>query len=258
MEGSGAGNDGSNYSYILSNDSYSLECRCESVQGTLYDVFLEPYFRWIDLLAYAFLPFLIMAICTWLITRVLFLSNKRLNKKKAVDNKSNTINTNKNSNNETLLLNRKQTNQRANKAKHLTYTLITLNCLFFCLVSPLVICLIVLTGQEQYFKILLNIVYLLAYSNHSFNFVLYGVSSPPFREALFKLFNINPSGLNKNYQDRNNNNKAISSFIIKKKKSSALNNNNSNTLNTTTTKVKTSALNNNLKINQDEGSVEQK
>jgi hypothetical protein len=40
-------------------------------------------------------------------------------------------------------------------------------------------------------KILLNIVYLLAYANHTFNFVLYGFSSPPFRIELFRILRIN-------------------------------------------------------------------
>lgn len=159
----------------LNRNSTRTTFMCASKKGNLYDKFLDPVFKWIDLLSYAIIPFIIMAICTFLITRVLFLSNKRLNRNKK-QNKS-------------LL---KKPNHKTNKAKHLTYTLITLNCLFFCLVSPLLTVLLILNGKETVGinKIVINIVYLLAYSNHSFNFILYGFSSPPFRELCIKLFRI--------------------------------------------------------------------
>lgn len=154
---------------------------CGSQKDSLYEKFFNTFFNWIDLLSYAIIPFIIMAICTFLITRVLFLTNKRLNRNKKK--------------NKSLL---KTTNHKTNKAKHLTYTLITLNCLFFCLVSPLLTVLIFLNGKETdgNNKIVINIVYLLAYSNHSFNFILYGFSSPPFRELSLKLLRIKKDKLN--------------------------------------------------------------
>lgn len=78
---------------------------------------------------------------------------------------------------------------RLNKTLHLTYTLISINALFFCLVSPLVILSIIVKGKEDIreYKFIFNIVYLLAYANHSFNFVFYGLSSPPYRECIFEL-----------------------------------------------------------------------
>lgn len=182
---------GVNYINLNSSGSMGLlrstSYECASEKDTLYDRFLDPYFKWIDLLSYAIAPFFTMGVCTFLIVRVLYLSNRRLNK-----NKPKSVKIEKKSDQKATLLNKKATNARSNKAIHLTYTLITLNCLFFCLVSPLVIVLIVVTGQETegINKIVINIVYLLAYSNHSFNFILYGVSSPPFRESLFKLFRI--------------------------------------------------------------------
>lgn len=211
-------------------------------------------------MAYAIVPFIIMLICTFLIVRVLFRSNRRLNKNRAPNHSS--LNNEKttpkakdqeqltptpgpsssvqpttlvssasksllssagqtttasNANNNSLIssapptITTTQTNtmnikknkaivastpaavaaSRSSKAKHLTYTLIILNCLFFCLVGPL---LIVLCTMNDNFldnnKLLINIVYLLAYSNHSFNFVLYGVSSPPFRNELLKILGL--------------------------------------------------------------------
>lgn len=171
---------------------------CGSEKGTLYDDFLDPYFKWIDLFSYAIIPFFTMAICTFLIVRVLFLSNKRLNKKKKPNAGSKAPAAAKNNENSAgsdvakALIATKQQQQpkkpKANKAKHLTYTLIALNCLFFALVSPLVIVLIFVDVSQASHKILINIVYLLAYSNHSINFILYWISSPPFRESLIKIY----------------------------------------------------------------------
>lgn len=172
---------GLNYLNPNSTMDFSDTLICGSKKGSLYEIFFDSVFKWIDLLSYAIIPFIIMAICTFLITRMLFLSNKRLNR-----NKKKT---------KSLL---KKNNHKTNKAKHLTYMLITLNCLFFCLVSPLLAVLIILNGKETdgKNKIVINIVYLLAYSNHSFNFVLYGFSSPPFRELSLKLFRIKKEKLN--------------------------------------------------------------
>lgn len=78
---------------------------------------------------------------------------------------------------------------RLNKTLHLTYTLISINALFFCLVSPLAILSLMVKGKEDVreYKLMFNVVYLLAYANHSFNFVFYGLSSPPYRECILDL-----------------------------------------------------------------------
>jgi hypothetical protein len=200
---------------VTSSRTHLVEVVCASELGTLYDTFLDPYFKWIDLFFYAIIPFTIMGACTFFIVRVLFLSNRRLNQKKNVhhnrtDSTNTAPDTNGNNKNENkakggatdappakapLIKNggttKKSisTNARANKAKHLTYTLIALNCVFFFLVSPLVITLIFFDSPSLY-KILINIVYLMSYSNHAINFILYYFSSPPYRDACNKMFNI--------------------------------------------------------------------
>jgi hypothetical protein len=162
---------------------------CATEPDTLYDHFMN-YYKLIDLFSYAIVPFITMAICTFFIIRALLSSNKRLQTRipKQTRLKMNPVNEN--------LIKEKSNNSRAEnvkskkqaKTRHLTYTLITLNCLFILFVGPLVICLIFFDHTDN--KILLNIVYLLAYANHSFNFIFYGFSSPPYRECLFKLLRI--------------------------------------------------------------------
>jgi len=79
-----------------------------------------------------------------------------------------------------------RTNRRFSRAKHISYTLIFINFLFLCLVSPLVFVLLYLNGNVAENKLLVNTVYLLAYSNHCLNFIFYGLLSPPYRKCIFK------------------------------------------------------------------------
>ena len=185
---------------------------CASKENTLYDRFLDPYFQWIDLVFYALLPFFIMAISSFFIIKVIFLSHKRLVKsntstpassllRKNQESQENQVKNNENSRSLSLRIlktfsrRNKSTNSstsKLNKKLHLTYTLISINVLFFILVSPLVILSILYNDKEsiQNKKILFNIIYLLAYSNHSLNFIFYGLSSPPYRETLLKLLRL--------------------------------------------------------------------
>jgi len=208
-----------------SNNTFSFECA--SSKNSTYEHFME-LFEWVDLVVYSILPFIIMTFCSFLIIRVLFNSAKRLNRSK-VNNNNNNYDTNKKSKSEATITQKdKTTNLSENipilnntittitttttttttailklpeiknikknvsnkhKHKHLSYTLITLNFIFFVLISPLVIVLVIIKNNKlsDASKILVNTVYLLAYSNHSLNFFLYGFSSPPFREEVLHL-----------------------------------------------------------------------
>ena len=222
-----------NSSNLISSLSSEKKLSCTSLPSTVYDRFLDPYYNWMDLIFYAILPFLIMAVCSFFIIRVILDSNKRM--KSSLSHRTSTailnasiinrvpenlrrisINDENEIDEETPMSAQKKktiresarrmssamikrlvnssennpANSRMNKTLHLTYTLISINTLFFCLVSPLVIMTCVVKKKEeiQNSKILYNVVYLLAYSNHSFNFVFYGLSSPPFREAIQNFF----------------------------------------------------------------------
>ena len=77
------------------------------------------------------------------------------------------------------------------KTKNLTYLLITINLLFFILLSPLAIYIsvvkkIVKDIEENLDQKITNIAYLMAYSNHAFNFVFYGLTSAPYRNSIIK------------------------------------------------------------------------
>jgi hypothetical protein len=221
-----------------------IQVNCAPIESSMYEYFVDPYYQWIDLVLYAILPFIIMAFCSFFIIRVLVLSNKRMAKNLSqkgsnmilIKNQKSTIvgqsggtdgeqtgesysNNNEKKKSKTKLLfqrtstqtsqaiNSSNTNQRLNRTLHLTYTLISINTLFFCLVSPLAFVYIMVKGKEsiENNKILINIVYLLAYSNHAFNFIFYGLSSPPYREVILDLLRINKNK-NSSLMIINNNN----------------------------------------------------
>lgn len=174
-----------------------------------------------------------MTICSCLIIRVVFKSNKRLSSSRPnvpiIENKTQIaeqeiIELNKLNNPNVYLskvnnlaqtspslfskvvfnkdIRKKSSNQlsytqlsylKKNKTKNLTYLLITINLLFFFLLGPLPIVMIFIKTLDEINKnkIWINIAYLMAYSNHAFNFVFYGLTSAPYRNTVLKLFNIN-------------------------------------------------------------------
>lgn len=89
-----------------------------------------------------------------------------------------------------------------NKKKHISYMLILLNVLFFLLLSPLLFVLACLSGVDNIreYKLLINSVYVLAYSNHCLNFLFYGLSSPPYRKTVLSLFAGKPAAYRHNQQ----------------------------------------------------------
>ena len=185
----------------LDEDTGERYLMCAAAEGTLYYKFLEPHAKYIDLLCYAIAPFAIMLVCTILIVRVLIKSSRSFRR-----HNHQPMNTNsKRKKNET-------------KKKNITLSLILLNFLFLCLVSPLVVVLLFL-DSDIVNKYLTNTVYLLAYSNHCFNFIFYGISCPPYRKCLISFFkttnnnnsnqNNNINQNNTNYNNNNNNKKPL-------------------------------------------------
>jgi hypothetical protein len=180
------GYEDNNVDYI--NNSTS-KFTCGTQNQTIYDHFFGFYFEWMDLLFYAILPFFIMAFCTFLIVRVLYNSKqrlKRLKQDKTADSIKSKQPSSLNIKKSSKIFAKKHT--KKNKTMHLTYTLISINVLFFCLVSPLIIVRIVGLNDKNKFIKLENAFYLLSYANHSFNFIFYGSSSTVYRDSIRNLF----------------------------------------------------------------------
>lgn len=128
-----------------------------------------------------------MVVCTFFIVKVVFRSYHNTKRLSNVSFENDVTN-----GPATVPLNKKMSMvkvvkmKHSNRKKHISYTLILLNILFFSLVSPLLFLLLFLSDIENVreYQFLINIVYILAYSNHCLNFIFYGLSSPPYRKAV--------------------------------------------------------------------------
>jgi hypothetical protein len=166
------------------NTNQTFLVLCEPIKIEIYEEFFNNYYNWIDLIFYAFLPFFIMGLCTFLIIKVLYQSRKRL---KRILKKDSSRKENKSliqSEQKSATFQPSARNNKKNKTLHLTYTLISINILFVSLVSPLVIVRIAFPNVDAR---VVNILYLLQYANHTFNFIFYGLSSTVYRENVKKL-----------------------------------------------------------------------
>lgn len=107
---------------------------------------------------YAFIPFTIMSVGTFLIVyRVYYQQRRVFRPRRAGANNS--------------------LGATPNKAKSLFYLLFTLNLLYFVLVSPVVLVTTILfrnPNEELAYPRLKTIIYLMQYCNHSLNFIFYG------------------------------------------------------------------------------------
>jgi hypothetical protein len=181
------------------SDTSKMILICGTKEGTLYKNFLEPYFEYIDLLCYAILPFLVMFICTILIIKVMVTSNKKFVGAKSLSSVSKSSSKNEENAGPTermLKFRQDRMRKKIKRTKHITYTLLILNVLFLCLVSPLVLVIALSNSDSSENKILLNTVTILAYSNHCFNFIFYGLSCSSYRTAIMTLFGIKKGNLN--------------------------------------------------------------
>jgi hypothetical protein len=224
--------------------------QCRSEKDSLYEKFIEPYFEWIDWLTYSLIPFIIMIICTFFILKAVFKSNSSTSKSNAMKFRHSVVKLTKQDqdnisrmslNDDELKVNTVSCNSRSvlkkarafNATKHLTYTLLTTNLFFFCLLNPLLVILMLKSSGDikKTNKILLNSVYLLAYTNHSLNFIFYGISSPQYREYLIECFVKcrNPSLQKQRTLNITGNERKLSSNINNNPTTTAnINNNNNN------------------------------
>ena len=214
---------------LYSNKTNLTICHPSPEDENFYYEFYIVIWPWIDMVLYSYMPFLIMVTSTCIIISKLFKANKNLNdksrsyyqnyeKSKSINlqsvNENSEINVNadelsvgfKQKRNELIYEEMKRRTKRNNQVYKL---LISLNVLFFILVTPLVLCnsLKVLKIENEF---ILEFVYILAYLNHCLNFVFYSLSCEMYRVILltyfrkiFKAFNVDT--LNNNNDEKNSN-----------------------------------------------------
>jgi hypothetical protein len=83
-----------------------------------------------------------------------------------------------------------QMKKRSRKTNQIYQLLIIINVCFFVMVTPLVLSNSLGILMEN--KILMELVYIMAYSNHSFNFIFYGFSCKMYRVIVWETFFTRP------------------------------------------------------------------
>lgn len=135
----------------LNTQNETTRCFPNEEQNKAYFSFLVKIWPWIDLMVYCLIPLVIMIICSIIIIFQL----KHL------------------------------ANRRQEKAKHVYRVLLMLNLSFSLFVTPVVI----LNAFGKFGDHLISgVVHLIAYLNHSLNFIFYFSSCEQYRKTILKLF----------------------------------------------------------------------
>jgi hypothetical protein len=173
----------------MNNSRYEIrqEVVCETRNGTIYNDLVQNLWKIIDMSIYAFIPFIIMLICSVIIIfRVAQQSKKFENKKKKTANKSEkkisgqTIATQSNQS-------RSNDDKFSSRTRNLALMLIPVNVLFLMFLAPVVITIYIYHRLSED-QLTLAIVELLSYCNFTLNFFIYFLTSSKFREEFFKFF----------------------------------------------------------------------
>jgi hypothetical protein len=157
-----------------------LVCYPSTMSNQKYFEFYSTVWPWIDLFLYSYVPFTVMITSTLIIIYKLFKSNRNY-KNKFTEVDIELTNDLKCKNKPSFL----EAERRTKRNNQVYKLLITLNVTFFILVTPLVFCnsLRLLDALDEN---IFQFVYLLAYSNHCFNFIFYGFTSEQFRKIFLK------------------------------------------------------------------------
>ena len=174
------------------------EVLCDAKPETNYYKFLNKTWKIIDMSLYAFIPFVLMLICSVIIIlRVAQQSNKfnksssSSNRAKKLDrSKTDELNSNTKNSQAKNVSNNTNENKFNSKTRNLAMMLIPVNVLFIIFIAPVVIAIYVYAdlGED---KLTLAIVEFLSYFNFSLNFFIYFLTSSKFREEFFKFFEEN-------------------------------------------------------------------
>ncbi|RNA08690.1 FMRFamide receptor-like [Brachionus plicatilis] len=203
------------YSLIYHNASNMSEkfikCYPSPKIQPIYSEFYTKAYHWIDLFLYSYIPFTIMIICTVLIIYRLFQINKKLNLPSPrpkqtksgiyfpkVETKSekdlDEVNTGDNKTRYKVIKKsfkiKDIAKKRTKKNNQIYKLLLTLNICFFVFVTPLVLSNTL--GLLDYLRdtriLVFEVVYILAYLNHSMNFLFYLLSCEIYRNIIFEFF----------------------------------------------------------------------
>nr|QVK45802.1 G protein-coupled receptor [Proales similis] len=151
---------------------------CYPAENSLYNTFLNDIWTWIDTSIYSVVPFVVMAVCSYVILiSIRKKSQKFLNGLLEHGNQTN----------------KQKIYKRIRRNRQVFYMLLLTNFYFLASLLPCCIAFAIFKGTESRSEIGQLLVHLLLYSNYSFNFIFYGVSSQRFREELRSAFGLAPA-----------------------------------------------------------------
>ena len=173
------------------NQTIDYVCYPSLDTNAYYFYFYTVIWPWIDLLLYSYIPFLVMITSTIVIIYKLLIANRNLKKSY---NSIKTAYLRKNANGlKTLSKDAaenkfvfKAAKRRVKRNNQVYRLLISLNTLFFILVTPIVTFNSITFDKKD--EVILQFFYVLAYLNHCVNFVFYGLTCELFKKVLVKKF----------------------------------------------------------------------
>ena len=177
--------------YDAENETISYVCYPSYSNNSSFSYFgfYTTIWPWIDLFLYSCLPFTVMMTSTTIIIYKLCSANKNLKQRyKPTETQSDMENNIKPS--KERVENRyviKAAQKRAKRNNQVYKLLLSLNSIFFLLITPIVLCNYFKLLNRKY-EMILELVYVLAYLNHCINFVLYGLTCELFRTTLTEKF----------------------------------------------------------------------
>lgn len=138
-----------------------------------YHSFLIEYWTYIDIFVCAFIPFVIMSVCSVIILTKIRRKNQ---------NYFNNLLLNRNS--ETS---RQYVHKRSKKSRQLLYMLLITNLYFFLSQLPYCVTFVLFRGTSHKSIVGQFLVHVLSYTNNAVNFLFYGFSSQKYRQQLIQL-----------------------------------------------------------------------
>ncbi len=177
------------YQNITDNSTSNYVCYPSFETNAYYFFFYTVVWPWIDLFLYSYIPFTVMMTSTIVIIYKLYNANKNLKYRshedtKEIGRKKTFKRKNGTKKSKCIVEAAKRRKQRNSQVYRL---LLSLNAMFFVLVTPIVFFnSIKLINRND--ETILELVYVLAYLNHCVNFVFYGFTCELFRITLSEKF----------------------------------------------------------------------
>lgn len=161
---------------------------CSSIENTLYNHITEKVWKLVDMSIFAFIPFVIMLICSVIIIGRVAQQSKKFKKKRTNSTAGNGAVPHHRAKSSPVGFAQQQQENFNSRTRNLALMLIPVNVLFLLFLAPVVLCMYFYPYLERD-RLTLAIVELISYCNFTVNFFIYFLTSSKFREEFYKMLN---------------------------------------------------------------------